>query len=64
MLYPSMPKLLSIQAVAEMNSNGIVWDIDSAVQIISTAGTRMAKKFAAISVTSGRLTSPATNTQK
>ena len=59
-----MPPLLSIQAVAEMKSNGIVLYIESAVQIMNSAGTRMAMKLALISVLSGRLTSPATKTQK
>ena len=59
-----MPPLLSIQAVAEMKSNGMVWYMESAVQIMNRAGTRMAMKLALMSVLSGRLTSPATNTQK
>ena len=59
-----MPPLLSIHAVAEMKSNGMVWYMESAVQIMNSAGTRMAMKLALMSVLSGRLTSPATNTQK
>ena len=59
-----MPPLLSIQAVAEMNSNGMTLYMESAVQIMSRAGTRMATKLALMRVLSGRLTSPATNTQK
>ena len=59
-----MPPLLSIHAVAEMKSNGMTRYIENAVQIMSSAGTRMATKLAVISVLSGRFTSPATNTQK